>query len=193
VIIPETVTFEEAIALTQSLLSQMEAGEINTQEFAEAIAQLVKTENGARGFFVTYLTSEGTIADNPSPELIEALQSSPDTVAELLVKNVAMSAAIAMTHRREGNEEIAQGSDQVRSRSTHLIEQAKLPQVGAFATQLHESAATGEGAYKAFLQKWDYDAQQRQEICDALEQIIPKEPLEQVEQVEQVTPESEVE
>lgn len=176
-IIPEAVTFEEAIALTESLLSQMEAGEISNQEFALAIAQLVKSDNGARGFFVTYLTSEGSLADNPSPELIEALQSSPDTVAELLVKNVAMSAAIAMTHRREGNEEIAQGSDRVRSRTTRLIEQATLPQVGEFATQLHESAATGEGAYKAFLQKWDYDAGQRQEICDALEQIIPKEPL----------------
>lgn len=175
-IIPEAVTFEEAIALTGSLLSQMEAGEISNQDFAEAIAQLVKSDNGARGFFVTYLTWEGSLADNPSPELIEALQSSPDTVAELLVKNVAMSAAIAMTHRREGNEEIAQDSDRVRSRSTGLIEQAKLPQVGEFATKLHESAATGEGAYKAFLQKWDYDAGQRQEICDALEQIIPKEP-----------------
>jgi hypothetical protein len=182
VIIPEAVTFEEAIAQTQSLLSQMEAGEISNQKFAEAIAQLVKSDNGARGFFVTYLTSEGTVADNPSPELIEALQSSPDTVAELLVKNVAMSAAIAMTHRREGNEEIAQGSDQVRLRTTRLIEQATLPQVGDIAIQLHESAATGEGAYKAFLQKWGYDAQQRQEICDSLEQIIPKEPLEQVEE-----------
>lgn len=177
--IPEAVTFEEAIALTQSLLSTMEAGELSNQEFAEAIAQLVKSENGARGFFVTYLTSEGTLADNPSPELICALQSSPDTVAELLVKNLAMSAAIAMTHRREGNEEIAQGSDQVRSRTIHLIEQTEMLEVGEFATQLHESAATGEGAYKAFLQQWDYDAQQRQEICDALEQIIPKEPLEE--------------
>jgi len=179
VIIPEAVTFEEAIALTGFLLSQMEAGKLSNQEFAEAIAQLVKSENGARGFFVTYLTSEGTLADNPSPELIQALQSSPDTVAELLVKNLAMSAAIAMTHRREGNEEIAQGSDQVRSRTIHLIEQTEMLEVGEFATQLHESAATGEGAYKAFLQQWDYDAQQRQEICDALEQIIPKEPLEE--------------
>jgi hypothetical protein len=51
VIIPESVTFEEAIALTQSLMSQMEAGEVSQQEIAEAIAQLVKTENGARGFF----------------------------------------------------------------------------------------------------------------------------------------------
>lgn len=170
-IIPESVTFEEAIALTQSLLSQMEAGEISPPEVSDAIVQLVKSENGARGFFVTYLTSEGTLADNPSAEVIQALQSSPDIVAELLVKNLAMSAAQAVTHRRKGNEEMAQRSDRVRSRTTHLIEQLKLPQVQERSLALHESAATGEGSYQTFLQRWGYDAQQRQVISEALEQL----------------------
>jgi hypothetical protein len=170
--IPESVTFEEAIALTQSLMAQMAAGEVSAPESSEAIAQLVKSENGARGFFVTYLTSEGALADNPSPEVIQALQASPDIVAELLVKNLAMSAAQAITHRRKGNEEMAQGSDRVRSRTTRLIEQLKLPQVRDRAVALHESAATGEGTYKTFLQRWGYDAQQRQVICKALEQVI---------------------
>jgi uncharacterized membrane protein (DUF441 family) len=57
--IPESVTFEEAIAFTQSLMSQIEAGEVSPSEIRNAIAQLVKSENGARGFFVTYLTSQG--------------------------------------------------------------------------------------------------------------------------------------
>jgi hypothetical protein len=169
--IPETVTFEEAIAFTQSLMSLMAAGELSTPEISDAIAQLVKSENGARGFFVTYLTSEGTLADNPSPEVIQALQSSPDIVAELLVKNLAMSAAQAVTHRRKGNEEMAQRSDRVRSRTTHLIEQLKLPQVQERSLALHESAATGEGSYQTFLQRWGYDAQQRQVISEALEQL----------------------
>ena len=169
---PESVTFEGALALTQSLMSQMEAGELSPQDSADAIAQLVNSENGARGFFVTYLTSEGTLADNPSPEVIQALQSSPDIVAELLVKNLAMSAAQAVSHRRNGNEEMAQGSDRVRSRTTHLIEQLKLPQIRARAVALHESAATGEGAYQTFLQRWGYETQQRVVICEALEQVL---------------------
>lgn len=167
--IPETVTFEEAIAFTQSLMSQMATGELSTPEVFDAIAQLVKSENGARGFFVTYLTSEGTLADHPSPEVIQALQSSPDIVAELLVKNLAMSAAQAITHRRKGNEEMAQRSDRVRSRTTHLIEQLKLPQVQDRSLALHESAVTGEGRYQTFLQRWGYDAQQRLVIGEALE------------------------
>lgn len=170
--IPDSVTFEEAIALTQSLMAQMIADELSAPEIADAIAQLVKSENGARGFFVTYLTSEGTLADNPSAEVIQALQSSPDIVSELLVKNLAMSAAQAVTHRRNGNEEMVQGSERVRSRTTHLIEQLKLPQLRDRIVALHESAATGEGSYQPFLQRWGYDTQQRQVICEALEQVM---------------------
>jgi hypothetical protein len=176
VIIPESVTFEEAIALTQSLMSQMGAGELSPPESAEAITQLVKTENGARGFFVTYLTSEGTLADTPSPAVIQALQSSPATVAELLVKNLAMSAAMAVTHRRNQDESMAQGSDKVRSRTIRLIEQIELPQVRQLALALRESALTGAGTYKRFLQTWGYDAEQRQVICQALDRVIPKVP-----------------
>ncbi len=173
-IIPESVTFEEAIALTQSLMSQMQAGELSESDLFEAIAQLVKTENGARGFFVTYLSSEGTLADNPSPELIQALEASPDTVAELLVKNLAMSSAMGVAHRRNDKEQMAQGSDRVRSRTAHLIEEVNLPQVRELAQQLYKSALTGEGDYKAFLERWHYDAQQRQVICQILKEVIPE-------------------
>ncbi|MBV8887517.1 MAG: hypothetical protein JO235_26455 [Chroococcidiopsidaceae cyanobacterium CP_BM_RX_35] len=170
--IPSNITFDQAITLTQSLLSQMAAAELQPNEIESAIAQLVKSENGARGFFVTYLTSEQELADNPSPEVVRALQSSPEIVAELLVKNLAMSAAMAVTHRQD--EAMAQNSERVRSRTVHLIQLVQLPAVGELSQQIWESAATGEGNYKAFLQRWGYDAEQRQVICQALAQVLPK-------------------
>lgn len=170
--VPETVTFEEAIALTKSILDKMQAGELSPDAIAAAISELVKTENGARGFFVNYLTSESTIADNPSQEVVQALQSNPDTVSELLVKNLAMSAGMAITHRRNDNHQMAQGSDRVRSRTARIIELVKLPQVYQLAQSLLESAITGEGKYKAFLAKWGYDAEQRQVISQELQQIL---------------------
>jgi hypothetical protein len=172
VIIPAAVTFEEAIALTQTLMAKMVDGELSEPEASHAIASLVKTQTGARGFFVTYLTGEGTLADNPSPEVIQALQSSPSTVAELLVKNLAMSAAMAVVHRRHGNEEAAKGSDRVRSRTVNLIEQVDLDAVRELSQKLKGSATTGEGHYKKFLQRWGYDAEQRQVIRQVLEEVI---------------------
>ena len=171
-IIPESVKFEDAIALTESLMSKLAAGELSQAEFADAIADLVQTENGARGFFVTYLTSEGSIADQPSPEVLQALQSSPDTVPELLVKNLAMSAAMVITHRRNNNEDMAQGSDRVRVRTSQIIAQIQLPQIRELALALRESTITGEGNYKIFLQRWQYDAEQREVIRQAIDNII---------------------
>jgi hypothetical protein len=170
--IPDAITFEQAIALTQSLLEQMEQGALSDAELESTLAALVKTENGARGFFVTYLTDERSFADQPSPAVVQALQSSPDVVSELLVKNLAMSAAMAITHRRNQNEAMAQGSDRVRSRTAHLVQLVHLPQVAEKAKQLSDSAATGTGPYQAFLDRWGYDAEQRQVMQQALESAI---------------------
>jgi hypothetical protein len=171
--VPETVTFEQAIALTQSLLSQVEAG-VEESEIAAVISDLVKTESGARGFFVTYLTSESSLADNPSTAIVQALRSHPEVVAELLVKNLAMSAAQVVFHRRNHNEEMAQASERVRQRTAHLIELVELAAVRDRIHKLLQTLAQGEGEYKAFLERWGYDTEQRQAMSQALQQVISK-------------------
>jgi hypothetical protein len=172
----EPLTFEDAIAQTQTLLDGMEQGSISDGEVEAAIASLVSSENGARGFFVTYLSDPRPLADQPSDAVIQALQTSPDIVAELLVKNLAMSSAMAITHRRNQNEEMAQGSDQVRSRTSHLIQQLQIPLIAERAQKLHESAVTGEGEYQAFLKRWGYDAEQRDVIQDVMEAVFNPQP-----------------
>lgn len=164
--ISETVSFEEAIAHTQAIMKQMEQGALPEDDLAQTLTQLVKTENGARGFFVTYLTDERPIADQPSAAVLHALTTSPEIVSELLVKNLAMSSAMAIAHRRNDNEQMAQGSDRVRSRTMHLIQKLNLPQIAEKLQQLNESATTGQGAYQSFLERWGYDAEQRQIIGD---------------------------
>ncbi|MFB2975750.1 hypothetical protein [Microseira sp. BLCC-F43] len=166
------ITFEQAIAATKSLLEQVEANQLSPEQIGEAIAALVQSENGARGFFVTYLVSSSSLASHPSEELVQALRSSPDIVAELLAKNVAMSAAMALTHRRNDDEPMAQSSEQVRDRSAALIKLVDQDAVYDRCRKLLESAVTGAGRYQAFLDRWGYDAEQRQLICEALESAI---------------------
>ena len=173
---PETITFPAAIALTRSLLDAIAVNTLDETAIQSAIASLVKSENGARGFFVTYLTDERPFADHPSAAVVSALRSSPDTVSELLVKNLAMSAAMAVTHRRNQNEEMAKSSERVRQRTTHLIKQIQLDLVSDKIQLLLESIATGTGHYQAFLERWEYDPQQKQMMQQALSDInvIPK-------------------
>lgn len=170
--VPADLSFEQAIALTQSLMAQMQQNQVSEAELEAVLAALVSSENGARGFFVTYLTDESPLADHPSEAVIRALQSSPEIVAELLVKNLAMSSAMAIAHRRNQNAEMAAGSDRVQTRTIALIQQVKLPDVSQKAQKLHESAATGTGDYRAFLDRWGYDAEQRQMIRQQMERAI---------------------
>lgn len=168
--VPEAVSFQQAIELTQSLLEQQSQDTLTEPELQQAIRDLVSSENGARGFFVTYLTDERPLIDSLMPIVVQALPTAPEVVSPLLVKNLAMSTAMAITHRRNQNEALAQGSDLVRSRTTQLLQALQLPQIQEHAQKLGVSIDTGAGDYQAFLQRWEYDVEQRQAIRQALEQ-----------------------
>lgn len=125
--VPDNLTFEQAIALTHTLMKQMQHQQIGEADLEKTLTALVASENGARGFFVTYLTDDRPLADAPSAAVVQALQSSPEIVAELLVKNLAMSSAMAIAHRRNQNEAMAEGSDRVQTRTTQLIQKCSSP------------------------------------------------------------------
>ncbi|EAW37797.1 hypothetical protein [Lyngbya sp. PCC 8106] len=167
----EDLTFEQAIAQTQTLLEDMAANALSESETQTAIANLVKTHNGARGFFVTYLTDPRDFVDRPSEAVIRGLEASPE-VPDLLIKNAAMSAAMGVHHRRNKREEMAASSGRVRSRSVHLIQSLNTPVLYTMVKQLLESAKTGGGEYQSFLERWGYDAEQKEAIIQAIHPLI---------------------
>jgi len=165
------VTFEAAITQSQALLTAIAEQRLDDQAFAQQVKTLVQTENGARGFFVTYLTADLPQADQPSPSLLAALQTSPEIVSELLVKNLAMASATAVLHRRQQSPELAQGSEQVRQRTVNLINQLALPPLTPKLLALKTTVTTGQGDYQAFIERWDYDAEQKAAILAAIAQV----------------------
>jgi len=165
-----SISFENAIQQTQDLLSQIEFLDANviTQKFTE----LVSTENGARGFFVTYLTSDLSYTKYPSLEVITALKTSPILVNELLVKNLAMSTAMVIYHRKQGDEENARGSERVQEKTGQLIKQLLSPELGEKLQQLATSLNREQGEYQAFLERWGYDDCQRQAIAEIIQPFL---------------------
>jgi hypothetical protein len=163
-----TLTFEEALDHSQALLEALDGDNLTPEALQAQVTQLVVSKNGARGFFVTYLTRDSAGADRPSPELLCALASAPEIVGELLVKNLAMSSAMAVFHRRQGDESAAEGSLRVKGRTQHLIQALALPNTGDKIRQLQTSLRDGAGEYGDFLQRWGYDAEQKQAIQAAL-------------------------
>lgn len=166
--IPDEVTFEQAIAFTHRLLSLVEQGNVTSDIIERVVARLVSTMNGARGFFVAYLTDERSFPEQPSSAIVRALCQAPDIVSELLVKNLAMSSAMAVAHRRRGDETNAQGSEWVRSRTLTLLQHLSIPELQTQLDSLQQTLASNNGPYQAFLTRWGYDTEQRQAIQSAL-------------------------
>lgn len=169
--VPENVSFEAALGITQELLDRTMTNTLSHPEFEHTIAALVATENGARGFFVVYLSDGRSQLETYSNQVVAALKTAPEVISSLLVKNLAMSTAMAISHRRNRKEDLAAGSDRVRARSLHLIQQLQTQQLQQQASKLATSVANGTGNYAAFLQRWGYDAEQRGAIAQALQQI----------------------
>ncbi|MEB3175903.1 MAG: hypothetical protein VKN60_12075 [Cyanobacteriota bacterium] len=163
-----TLTFEEALDQSQALLDALDADNLTPEALQTQVTRLVASENGARGFFVTYLTSDSAGADQPGPELLRSLASAPEIVGELLVKNLAMSSAMAIFHRRQGDDSAAQGSLRVKARTQYLIQALALPNLDAKIRQLQTSLQNGAGEYGDFLTRWGYDAEQKRAIGAAL-------------------------
>ena len=166
-----SLSFQDAMVATQSLMAQIVNNELSEAEIEQAIAPIVSTKSGARGFFVPYLTSDLTLADNPSVGVVNALKTAPEVVSELLVKNLAMSSAMAVTHHRNNDESNAQESERVTRRTANLIRLVNLDLVTEGLHKLQTTIATGEGEYQDFLNRWQYDREQQEVIQQAIYKI----------------------
>jgi hypothetical protein len=172
--IASDITFEDAIAAAQSLLNQRAQAVIEDAEFGAATAQLTATQNGARGFFVTYLTDSRALVDILIPVVAAAIRDSTEVSPELLIKNLAMSTAMEITHHRNQNPEQAAQSAQVQKRTAALIDLLGFAYVKAEAEGLWQGIATQAGDYAAFLDRWGYDAEQKAAIAHTLQAACPE-------------------
>ena len=166
------ITFEDAIAASRIFLDRLAAGLLSDADITATVTALVQTTQGARGFFVVYLTDERSLADQPQPALYKGLYGEPQGVGDLLVKNLAMSTAMALYHERNQDFVIAQKSQRVSRRSATLIQTLKLDNTQPKLAQLQATLAQGDGEYREFLERWGYDAEQKAAIAAAVEPLL---------------------
>lgn len=166
------LSFSQAIATTQSLMEKMNASKLSETEIQQEVSSILGTKDAGRGFFVSYLTSDLPLADDPSTGVIEGLKSSPEVTTELLVKNLAMSSAMAVAHKRNNDFDSLKGSQKVYRRTAKLIQLIKSKTIQQELQKLHYAIDTGNGEYADFLQRWNYNLEQQQAIQQAISNTI---------------------
>jgi hypothetical protein len=165
------IKFAAAIELTQQFVLQLQDGSLTTEQAQSFVGDLVVTQEGARGFFVGYLTNDLDIADKVNPGIILGLAAHPAVVADLLVKNLAMSTAQNLHFLREGQGDMAANSATVAKRSRQLIAALQMPQIKIISQKIVDAIRTGAGEYAEFLERWGYDAEQKAAIDQTLKDL----------------------
>ena len=161
-------SFQQAMEITAAWLQQWDNEEISDEVLADRIGEMVASRDGARGFFVVSLAGESALMDRMPDAVAGQLRSAGAGVVDLSVRNLAMSTAMAVHHKRNGDQLQQAGSERVTVRCTELLRLLEPPLVKERLEQLLAAAIDNQGDDVAFLNKWGYDAEQKRAICNSV-------------------------
>ena len=162
-------TFKEAMHASIIWCRSWENDEISDEVISDRIGELIKTVEGARGFFAVSLSLDCPLMDRFPDPLIFQLRSAGEIVVDLTVKNLAMSSAMIITHRINKDPQGFQ-SERIKIRCIELLKLLDSTQVKKRLDVLLE-ATKGSGTDLKFLNKWGYNDEQINAISESIYEV----------------------
>ncbi len=162
-------TFKEAMQASMIWCRSWENEEISDEVISDRIGELIKTVEGARGFFVVSLSIDCPLMDRFPDALIFKLRSSGEIVVDITVKNLAMSSAMIIKHRKNKDPQESQ-SERIKIRCIELLKLLDSTQVKKRLDILLE-ATKGNGTDLKFLDKWNYNEEQIDAISESIYEV----------------------
>ena len=162
-------TFKEAMQASMIWCKSWENDEISDEVISDRIGELIKTVEGARGFFAVSLSLDCPLMDRFPDPLIFQLRSAGEIVVDLTVKNLAMSSAMIITHRMNKDPQGFQ-SERIKIRCIELLKLLDSTQVKKRLDVLLE-ATKGNGKDLKFLNRWGYNDEQVNAISESIYKV----------------------
>ena len=162
-------SFKQAMNVTILWCNSWEKDELSDEVLADRIGELLKTIEGARGFFVVSLSIDCPLMDRLPEPLIFQLRSSGQIVVDLTVKNLAMSSAMVIEHQKNNNSQQMQ-SERIRTRCIELLKLLDSNKVKTRLEMLLEGTK-GNGKDLEFLNRWGYSNEQKQAISKSIYEV----------------------
>ena len=115
-------SFTQAIIISAQWCKEWGEDLLSDEVLADRIAELIKTKNGLRGFFAYALSDKDCFLLDKLPfSLIYKLNEGGDAVTEIVVKNLIMSSAQIIIHRRDQNHEYEITSENISDRCKAIL------------------------------------------------------------------------
>ena len=166
-------SFEEAMNATLLWCNAWEDGNLSDEVLADRIGELVESRNGARGFLAISLSGDCPLMDRLPDPLVFQLRKSGELVVDLTVKNLAMSTAMAVQHKRKKDKTHLSGSQKIRARCIELLRLLE-PNSVKKHLEIILDAINGKGKEVDFLIRWGYDEEQKVAIKSSLNSVATK-------------------
>ncbi len=155
-------SFTQAINISAQWCKEWGEDLLSAEVLADRIAELIKTRNGMRGFFAYALSDKDCFLLDKLPfSLIYKLNESGDAVAEILVKNLIMSSAQIIIHRRDNNHEYELTSENISDRCKAILKLLETKSVTKFVNQVLRNL---DNMGNSFDNSVKYDSEQKEFI-----------------------------
>ena len=152
-------SFTQAINISAKWCKEWEEELLSEEVLADRIAELIKTKNGLRGFFAYTLSDRDCFLLDKLPfSLIFKLNEGGDAVVEIIVKNLIMSTAQVIIHRRENNHEYEITSENIADRCKGLLRLLETKSVTKTVNQIIKNL---DNMGNGFDNSIKYDAEQK--------------------------------
>ncbi len=162
-------TFKEAMQVSMLWCESWGNDEISDEVISDRIGELIKTREGARGFFVVSLSIDCPLMDRCPDALIFQLRNSGENVVDLTVKNLAMSSAMIIKHKAN-KDPLENQSKRIKTRCIELLKLLDSTLVKKRLDVLLD-AIKGNGKDLEFLSKWGYNQEQINAISESIYEV----------------------
>ena len=118
----EKPSFYQSIEIAAQWCKDWEQELLSDEVLADRITELVKTQNGLRGFFAYALSDINcSLLDKLPSSLIFKFVESGEQIVEITLKNLIMSSAQIINHQRDKNPEYEEISSNISDRCINLL------------------------------------------------------------------------
>ena len=115
-------SFTQAINISAQWCKEWGEDLLSEEVLADRIAELIKTKKGLRGFFAYALSDKDCLLLDKLPfSLIFKMNEGGDSVVEIIVKNLVMSSAQIIIHRRDKNHAYEITSENISNRCKAIL------------------------------------------------------------------------
>ena len=158
----EKPSFYQSIDIATKWCKDWEQELLSDEVLADRVAELVKTQNGLRGFFAYALSDINcSLLDKLPSSLIFKFVEGGEQIVEITLKNLIMSSAQIIIHRRDNNHEYEKTSENISDRCKAIL---RLLETKSVANSVNKVLRNLDNMGNSFNNSVKYDSEQKEFI-----------------------------